>query len=267
MNNKTIIYVILMFLLVSNANAEKYFVLDVNHMLGSVTFNSVNLREIDRTVKYTDKSGFLVKTVSFNNLDIEKIYYNMSENKNYLIYIPYNENAVRIDMYNQKNSKIMELDASSFSNTCGNKACEGHESYESCAKDCNSGSRDDFCDGISDNICDPDCSPKTDADCEILGPQETNESAVTKTKQEKPPIKEPKEKSGYLIWILLALISIALILLFLFIKKRRENQIISSLREYISENIRRGFTLQQIRDVLYREGYSEKEINKAVRSI
>ena len=266
MKSKSILYIVLAILLVGLANAAKYFVLDVNYIAGSLTFNSVNLREADREIKHTDKSGFLVKIVSFRGLEIKKIYYNISENRNYLIHIPYDENAASIEVYNARNSKIMDIDVSSFANTCGNNKCEEHESYESCTRDCSSGSKDDFCDELKDGVCDLDCSVKTDVDCEISESEKINESVITKTKQEKVT-KEPKEKPNYLMWILLALSVIIFVLLFLFIKKRKESQVIDSLRDYISENIRRGFTLQQIKDVLYREGYNEKEIGKAVKSI
>lgn len=268
MKNKIIVYIILSFLLLNVVNAEKYFVLDVNYIIGSVTFNSISLREIDRTIKYTDTSGFLIKTVSFENSDIEKIYYNMSINKNYLIYIPYNENAAKIEMYNLKNSKIMDIDISSYANTCGNARCEDYESYESCTKDCKSGSMDDFCDELKDGICDPDCSVKTDVDCTEKD-ERTNQTIAATPQRERQiePEAEIREKPNYLIWILLALAIVILILLFLFIKKRKEGQVTSSLRQYINENIRRGFTLQQIKDVLYREGYTEREVDKAIRSI
>lgn len=264
---KIILYFILAILLVNIAYAEKYFVLDVNYIIGSVTFNSISLKEVDKVVKFTDTSGFLVKTVSFENSDIEKIYFNMSENKKYLLYLPYDENAARIEVYNLKNSKVMDIDVSSFADTCGNSICEGHESYESCTRDCSSGSKDDFCDGIQDGVCDPDCSAKTDIDCESIEAN-ANISVTAKPSAEEEYFEETKSsKPSYFIWILLALAIIILVLLFLFIKKRKESQTISSLRQYISENIRRGFSLQQIKDVLYREGYTEKEIDKAVRAI
>lgn len=254
-----------MFLLAGIVNAEKYFVLDVNYIIGSVTFNSINLREIDKTIKYTDTSGFLVKTVSFDNLDIEKIYYNLSENKKYLLYIPYSDNAAKIEVYNLKNSRVMDIDVSSFANTCGNKICERHESYESCTKDCSSGSKDDFCDEVKDGVCDPDCLGKADIDCESV--ETKGNVSVGKPGFEEEKAEEVKEKPNYLMWILLALGIVILILLFLFIKKRKESQTISSLKQYIGENIRKGFTLQQIKDVLYREGYNEKEIDRAVKAI
>ena len=193
-----------MVLLAGAVNAEKYFVLDVNQIIGSVTFNSISLREIDRPVKYTDGSGFLVKTISFQNSEIRSFYFNMSENRNYLIYAPYSQNAARIEVYSLKNSKIMDIDVASFADTCGNNVCEDHESYESCTKDCKSGSKDDFCDEVKDGICDPDCSPKTDADCaENTGANKTTASIQQKEAQIKSG--EITGKSSYLIWILSAL--------------------------------------------------------------
>ncbi|MBS3101298.1 hypothetical protein J4204_04125 [Candidatus Woesearchaeota archaeon] len=267
---KIILYMALMMMAVNAASAEKYFVLDVNHILGSVTFNKISLKDAGGAVRYADTSGFLVKSVSFKNEDIDKIYFGMAENKNYLIYVPYSKDAARIEVYNLKNSKIMDIDVSSFADTCGNSLCEEHESYESCTKDCSSGGRDDFCDGIGDEICDPDCSPKTDADCAEKETGEASEKqAIPKTGEgtkERQLTEAEKEPSNYL-WILLALFVVMVALIFFLIKKRKENKIIESLRGYISENIRRGFTLQQIKDALFREGYKEKEIDKAVKAI
>lgn len=263
------LYTVLALLVVSTANAEKYFVLDVNYISNSITFNSINLREIDRAIKYEEKSGFMVKTVSFENTDIKRVYYNMSENKNYLIYIPYNKNTARIEMYNPKNSKIMDIDVSSFADTCGNKICEPYESYEICPNDCPSGSKDDFCDKVNDGICDPDCSLKTDADCIEKEDNETvaiqNIKEQEEKQQKQAEFTEKVEEPNYLIWALPIFGIVVFILLLLFIKKRKENQIINSLKLYINDSIKRGFTLQQIKDALFREGYSQKEVDKAIK--
>ncbi|MBI2657946.1 hypothetical protein HYX08_04605 [Candidatus Woesearchaeota archaeon] len=270
MRNKIMACIVLVLLMANTANAEKYFVLDVNQIIGSVTFNSISLREIDRAVKYTDNAGFMAKTISFQNSEISSIYYNMPENKNYLIYIPYNENAARIELYNLKNSKIMDIDVSSFANTCGNNFCEEHESHESCTKDCSSGGKDDFCDGLKDGICDPDCSTKTDEDCGGTE-KSANASAAGKPElQGNKPAEEAKKTEkdiSYISWALYALPIIIILLLFLFFKKRKEGKTIGMLRQYISDNIRKGFNLQQIKDVLYKEGYSEKEVDKAIKAI
>ena len=165
-----------------------------------------------------------------------------------------------------------DLDVSSFADTCGNGICEKHESYESCTKDCSSGSKDDFCDEVKDGICDPDCSSKTDIDCAEMKVGGVNASTnisttIPKTSKQEQIPKETEAKPNYLTWILLILAVIVIILLFLFIKKRKENETVSSLRQYISDNIRRGFTLQQIKDTLFREGYTEREVDKAIKSI
>ena len=260
-------------LIIASVNAEKYFLLDVNHIIDSVTFNKVSLTEIDRAIKYSDKSGFLIKTVSFENKDLEIIYHNMSENKNYVIYIPYNKNAERIEIYNIKNSKIIEVDVSFFSDRCGNKKCEEHESYESCKIDCLSGGKDDFCDSIKDGICDPDCSLKTDNDC--LGKEEnksveSGNNFVTQTNEEEDKFVEPEKESkvkNNLIWILsISGIVAVILLIFLFIKIR-ESRAINSLKQYINENLTKGFTIQQIKDALYKEGYSGKEVEKAIKNM
>ncbi len=243
------------------ASAGTYFVLDVSYMLGSATFNSIGLIEIDKEVGYAGKSGFLIKVVSFEGADIKAFHYNMSEGRNHLIYIPFSKNAARVEMYTPINSKIMDIDVSSFSDTCGNQLCEVYESYESCTKDCGSGNKDNFCDGAEDGICDPDCTPKTDADC---AEGKINQSAAG-TGQRQVKFKEA-EKSSYLAWLPVFAAALVVLLL-LFIRKRKDSIAVGSLRRYINENLKRGFTMQQIKDALFREGYGKKEIEKAMRGI
>ena len=263
-----------MALLVGIVSAEKYFALDINYIQGSVTFNSVNLREIDRAIKFEDKSGFLVKTVSFDGSDMQKIYYNMSENKNYIIYVPYDKAAAKILVYNPSNSIVMDIDVSSFADTCGNKICEPYESYENCPNDCKSGNKDGFCDGVKDGICDPDCTQKEDSDCaQVVMNNESVKTPTTTSKinnqqqNQATPQEEIKQNPNYLVWILLIFGVVISALIFSVIKKIREKQVVNLLKQYIGENIRKGFNLQQIKDALFRAGYKEKEIDKAIKSI
>ncbi len=263
-----------MLLLVNSATAAQYFVLDVNYLFGSVTFNSVSLREIENPALSIDKSGFLIKTVSFADTDIGKVYYNMAENKNYIIYIAYNKKASRIEVYNLQNSKIMDIDVGSFSDTCGDSECQPHESYKSCELDCASGGKDDFCDGILDKICDPDCTSKADSDC---SQNSDNKAIVTPpvNKDEEIPNQEGNEPaadalssdlfSNYMLWTGLGA-AIAGIVVFILIRNRRENHAIAAVRQYINENLRRGFSIDQIKQALFRQGYNEKEVKEAMRS-
>ena len=163
----------------------------------------------------------------------------------------------------------MDVDVSSFANTCENGICDPYESYESCTMDCSSGGKDDFCDEVNDGICDSDCLGKADIDCKGKDTNKTSEATATDggKQEEIEPSEQPKEKSNYLVWILSALGIVILVFSFLFVKKKKQSQTMDSLKQYISENIRKGFTMQQIKDVLYREGYSEKEVDRAVKTI
>lgn len=273
MNKKIMIFIIFMMMLASTASAAKYFVVEIKHFSGSLVFDNIGLRDIEYDQSEADDAGFLIKTISFEEKVIDSFHYNISENKKYVIYVPYSIAAARIEIYNPSNSKVMDLDVSSFADTCGNGVCEKHESYESCTKDCPSGSRDDFCDGADDGICDPDCSPASDSDCKAAETVAANASSPSRTVQKFPgapkaaETEKPQKKPNYLVRILLALAAVIGLSLFFFIKKRKENKTINSLRQYIGENVRHGYALQQIKDALFREGYTEKEIDKAIRLI
>ncbi len=47
--------------------------------------------------------------------------------------------------------------------------------------------------------------------------------------------------------------------------KRRENQKIITLRNYVINNLRRGYSKEQIRNALIRNGYSNKDVDDAFR--
>lgn len=58
-------------------------------------------------------------------------------------------------------------------NVCGDGSCQMGETYRNCPEDCQSGTRDGYCDKVEDNICDKDCvlqgiSAK-DPDCPYCG--------------------------------------------------------------------------------------------------
>jgi putative hemolysin len=67
-------------------------------------------------------------------------------------------------------SKLMGL--SFKESTCGDGACGISENFKICPEDCPSGDIDDYCDGVADRICDPDCEEtgKYDPDCQAPAP-------------------------------------------------------------------------------------------------
>jgi len=97
------------------------------------------------------------------------------------IVFPYFENGKTINIYNPEGTLELEIDVGYFADVCGNTACEPHESYQSCPSDCPSGGKDDYCDSIDDNICDPDCRPQTDLDCEQGQPGKPPETQKEET--------------------------------------------------------------------------------------
>ena len=61
-------------------------------------------------------------------------------------------------------TKLMNLNFNE--GVCGDGFCSAvDENPLSCLKDCPSGAEDYYCDGISEGICDPDCSANEDVDC------------------------------------------------------------------------------------------------------
>jgi len=60
--------------------------------------------------------------------------------------------------------EVTELMGLSFDETtCGDGKCGFPETFKTCPSDCPSGSRDEYCDGVKDGKCDPDCTG--DPDC------------------------------------------------------------------------------------------------------
>lgn len=61
----------------------------------------------------------------------------------------------------------IEFDADCKAVKCGDKICnfEQGENFLNCPQDCNSGSKDNYCDKVNDGICDPDCTKEEDSDC------------------------------------------------------------------------------------------------------
>lgn len=83
--------------------------------------------------------------------------------------------------YNAVNEKIQldVIEKEADVNICiRNGICEANENYLTCPGDCPSGSPDGYCDRISDNKCDPDCSENSDLDCRVVKPKEENPNII-----------------------------------------------------------------------------------------
>jgi hypothetical protein len=71
-----------------------------------------------------------------------------------------------------------------------NLVCDSNENYKSCPQDCKSGGKDNYCDKVSDGICDPDCTFEEDKDC----PKKEIKLVANETKKEEIEIVEEVDK-------------------------------------------------------------------------
>jgi hypothetical protein len=130
--------------------------------------------------------------------------------------------------------------------SCNDGICdylEG-ENYLSCPEDCPSGSRDGYCDKVDDGICDEDCKPEEDPDC--------NSNFISMI-------------LGWLPYILLILILLFLLLFFVLRRRgkseqeEREKQIL----DWVKVKLRQGEDPDILRRGLEEEGFDPSLVDKA----
>ena len=79
--------------------------------------------------------------------------------------IPYYPSAANINVYDAAGKMALFVNVADMAKLCGDGICQTSENYGTCAQDCRSGIKDNYCDGAKDGVCDPDCGAKKDADC------------------------------------------------------------------------------------------------------
>lgn len=115
-------------------------------------------------------------------------------------------------------TKLMNLSFKDLG-VCGDGFCFlGEENYDNCRNDCPSGSRDLYCDGVKDSICDPDCPTEQDEDCGITKVSTTTTFKSIEEREERGGLKTPDITTTVLVVLFL---TIALVILFKF-RKRKE---------------------------------------------
>ena len=113
-----------------------------------------------------DTGDYIFELRSFDDQVLESFSFHMSANRNLLtVKAPYHDNGKVINIYDNGNKKLLDVDVGYFSKVCGDGVCQDHESYGRCPEDCPSGEKDGYCDKLSDGKCDPDCITG-DYDCE-----------------------------------------------------------------------------------------------------
>jgi len=113
--------------------------------------------KVAQECSYCKKEGYEMKTV----IDNEKCSYIFSS-ECALCVLP---NGTEVEV-----AELMNLNFNE--SVCGDGTCGMPENFKTCPEDCPSGDIDEYCDGVADGICDPDCeeSGEYDPDCPEAAP-------------------------------------------------------------------------------------------------
>lgn len=171
---------------IAAAQQDKFYQLDLFYDNGAIQLKNITVlpgsisrttQEGDYEIKLSAFSNNILYTSSFSiPLSIRGEEFDLatgtfaskaiqSDKLNFTLNVPYSSSGKTINIYYPNSTKVLKIDVGYFAQTCPDKICQPHESYESCSKDCKSGGKDDFCDAVKDRICDPDCLPTQDSDC------------------------------------------------------------------------------------------------------
>lgn len=90
------------------------------------------------------------------------------------VVIPYFKNGRWIELMSSNRTMIERKDIAYLSNMCGDKTCQGHESFENCPGDCPASGKDDYCD-INNTEGDLDCK-----NIKIVKPESQEASSTVK---------------------------------------------------------------------------------------
>lgn len=271
MKQATILVMTALMLVNTSMAVEKYYSLDLNYYDGVITYRSINLLTGEKP-EMPNEGRFTLRAISFYNAVLDELrfdinaeeYFGIKENKDFTLYVPYYKEGEEIVIF-KDGERIFGYDVSSFADVCGDGSCQFHESYEDCPGDCPSGLRDDFCDMVEDKKCDPDCSLKMDTDCEeefVVETKEPEKESEIKEESVKAEGRVKEDKISLMYYIIPSLFVILIIFGLSILsrnKTRKQNKKI--LRDYVDDNLKKGYAPKQIKEVLLNQGYKEKEVD------
>ena len=282
---------------VGYAETQKIYTLDLNYNQGTVTkellfvtqgyfkeqkgstedYYSLELISFEGTILHTQRFNFPLEIFGAPNLDWfdeagNQIYIPTAEESGYALLdeaiarliIPYFKNGKGIIVYNSEKNKILEIDISSYSDVCGDRVCQEHESYSTCQQDCPS----DFQSIMGKN--------QAVANEDVSADNQEGFAAIFSSKISEPinPFSKPlhdskvqKEKGNSVMPILVGIVILAVIIFLIMIfrikHKQHDTSQLQQLQKYVTTNLKKGYTKQQIRQNLLKAGWEQDIVDKA----
>jgi hypothetical protein len=162
---------------------NKQYIAEMNYDTGKIKLNHIYLspgqasdRRIERgkyNSRIISKNGEILSSLKidipntmspfFKKNSTDKPSIILLEQFNYSLNLPYFDESENIEVYDENENKILDINVSYFSDTCGNNICEDYENYLECSSDCNQNS-DNICTPEEDGVCDEKCGD-SDSDC------------------------------------------------------------------------------------------------------
>ncbi|MFH1592686.1 MAG: hypothetical protein ABIB47_04955 [Candidatus Woesearchaeota archaeon] len=144
-----ILFSIVVFPVVISGSLEKVFVLKLSYDSGVIKQESVYVTPMYFSEKKDQpEGGYLAKLLSVDKeelysvgfefpLEVTDLPVQRLEKGEIDLYLPYNSNAERIEIFSPEGDKVLDIDVRGFiENVCGDGVCDKLESYESCSLDC-----------------------------------------------------------------------------------------------------------------------------------
>jgi putative hemolysin len=113
--------------------------------------------KVGQEYSYCEKEGYEIKTVADSEACSRIFTYECA--------VCILEDGTEVEVTELMNLSFIE-------SVCGDGTCGLPENFETCPEDCPSGELDEYCDGLADGICDPDCEEtgEYDPDCQAPAP-------------------------------------------------------------------------------------------------
>ena len=297
MKKKLIIglFIILLFsniLFVSAQDIDRIYVLNLNYkkQTNAELLNLINSYVTQGyPVNYGEpKNGYKINIISHANKTLASIKFSIPtgavlmpgvtnieakgtpDNLNFTIYAPYYQNAARMDVYDYRNSKVLEVPVQDFFNLGERKTIEGKLGV---VYDSKTGyifylkSGNDIYKLESSQA----LPVSWDANDVIVQGRILENNIIVESMSLKPADTSTQSQvnKNNLTWISViiygALITVILISLLLYRIIRRGST--NNLRLYIIDNLKKGFSKEQIRKALIKANYSSKEIVEAFKGM